>query len=174
MWRTFLPQKSEHVRSHYSQSSRENATPFSSTSPLASYKEVPPPSPGYNTKRLLQRREHPLLTNNKFLSFTEANIDKDDLVVRISLNKDFRKNDYGETVFYKDDGEILAAVYPRMGRMIVWNASIPFIFKPPAMTYVQAQFDVIVRLTTSKEKADQKIIETKVFSDLHKIWLTMG
>lgn len=91
----------------------------------------------------------------------EANIDKDDLVVKISLNKDFRKNDYGETVFYKDDGEILAAVYPRMGRMIVWNASIPFIFKPPAMTYVQAQFDVIVRLTISKEKADQKITETK-------------
>ena len=28
---------------HYSQSSRENATPSSSTSPLASYKEVPPP-----------------------------------------------------------------------------------------------------------------------------------
>ena len=61
-----------------------------------------------------------------------------------------------------------------MGRMIVWNASIPFIFKPPAMTYVQAQFDVIVRITISKEKADQKITETKVFSDLRKIWLTMG
>ena len=31
----------------YSQSSRENATPSSGTSPLASYKEVPPtPSPG--------------------------------------------------------------------------------------------------------------------------------
>jgi len=117
----------------------------------------------------LRRRDYQLLINNLFLSFTEANIDKDDLVVKISLNKDFRKNDYGETVFYKYDGEILAAVYPRMGRMIVWNASIPFIFKPPAMTYVQAQFDVIVRLTTSKEKADQKITETKVFSDLHKI-----
>ena len=30
------------MRPHYSQSSRENATPSSSTSPLASYKEVPP------------------------------------------------------------------------------------------------------------------------------------
>jgi len=30
------------LRPHYSQSSRENATPFSSSSPLASYKEVPP------------------------------------------------------------------------------------------------------------------------------------
>ena len=30
------------MRPHYSQSSRENATPFSGTSPLASYKKVPP------------------------------------------------------------------------------------------------------------------------------------
>ena len=30
---------------HYSQSSRENATPSSGTCPLASYKEVPPPPP---------------------------------------------------------------------------------------------------------------------------------
>ena len=83
-------------------------------------------------------------------------------MVRISLNKDFKKNDYGEAIFYKDSGEILAAVYPKMGRMVVWNASVPFIFKPPAMSYVQAQYDIVVRLSTSKEKAEQKIRETKV------------
>ena len=33
------------MRPHYSQSSRENATLSSGTSPLASYKEVPPPPP---------------------------------------------------------------------------------------------------------------------------------
>ena len=31
------------MRPHYSQSSRENVTPSDGTSPLASYKEVPPP-----------------------------------------------------------------------------------------------------------------------------------
>ena len=31
---------------HYSQSSRENATPSSGTSPLGSYKEAPPPPRG--------------------------------------------------------------------------------------------------------------------------------
>ena len=40
--RTFLPQKSENVRPH-SNNSIDNATPSSGTSPLASYKEVPPP-----------------------------------------------------------------------------------------------------------------------------------
>ena len=54
MWRTVLPPPKKEVcdpilvtllkmRPHYSQSSRENATPSSGTSPLASYKEVPPP-----------------------------------------------------------------------------------------------------------------------------------
>ena len=33
------------MQTHYSQSSRENATPSRGTSPLASYKEVPPPTP---------------------------------------------------------------------------------------------------------------------------------
>ena len=83
-------------------------------------------------------------------------------MVRICLNKDFKKNDYGETLFYRDSGEILTAVHPKMGRMMIWNASVPFIFKPPAMSYLQAQYDIIVRLSTSKEKADQKILETKV------------
>ena len=34
------------MQPHYSQSSRENATPSSGTSPVVSYKEVPPPPPG--------------------------------------------------------------------------------------------------------------------------------
>ena len=42
------------MQPHSSQSSRENATPSSGTSPLASYKEVPPspppPPPGTVTK----------------------------------------------------------------------------------------------------------------------------
>ena len=32
------------MRPYYGQSSRENATPSSGTSPLASYEEVPPPA----------------------------------------------------------------------------------------------------------------------------------
>ena len=41
------------MRPHYSQSSRENATPSSDTSPLACYKEVPPP-PRDNETMLMQ------------------------------------------------------------------------------------------------------------------------
>ena len=42
------------MRPHYSQSSRENATPSSDTSPLACYKEVPPPPPRDNETMLMQ------------------------------------------------------------------------------------------------------------------------
>ena len=38
------------MRPHYSQSSRENATPSSGTSALASYNAVPPHPPGYEGK----------------------------------------------------------------------------------------------------------------------------
>ena len=34
------------MQPHYSQSSRENETPSSGTSPLANYKKVPPPRGG--------------------------------------------------------------------------------------------------------------------------------
>ena len=40
------------MQPHYSQSSRENATPSSGTSPVASYKEVPPPHPGVGQPKL--------------------------------------------------------------------------------------------------------------------------
>ena len=39
------------MRLHYSQSSRENATPSSGTSPVASYKGVPSP-PGFYAENL--------------------------------------------------------------------------------------------------------------------------
>ena len=46
------------MRPHYSQSGHENATPFSSTSPLASYKGVPPPPTpnSHAAKETLQTR----------------------------------------------------------------------------------------------------------------------
>ena len=39
------------MQPHYSQSSRENETPSSGTSPLTNYKEVPPPRGGGRGRR---------------------------------------------------------------------------------------------------------------------------
>ena len=46
------------MRPYYSQSSRENATPSSGTSPVASYKEVPP---GINNSLVARKQIPPLL-----------------------------------------------------------------------------------------------------------------
>ena len=46
------------MRPHYSQSTRENATPSSGTSPLASYKEVTPPPPRVAMLRRLSTHEY--------------------------------------------------------------------------------------------------------------------
>ena len=42
--------KSIEMRPHYSHSSRENLTPSSGRSPLASYKRVPPPPPEFSVR----------------------------------------------------------------------------------------------------------------------------
>ena len=47
---------------HYSQSSRENATPSGGTSPLASYKEVPPPPRTLYCSDALKQSFLPLIT----------------------------------------------------------------------------------------------------------------
>ena len=47
------------MRPHYSQSSRQNATPSSCTSPLVSYKEVPSPPPPRATRILLVHQSSP-------------------------------------------------------------------------------------------------------------------
>ena len=51
------PQKSENMLPHYIQSSRENGTTTSGTSPLASYKEVPPPPPRAQNSNTQMQKE---------------------------------------------------------------------------------------------------------------------
>ena len=62
------------MRPHYSQSSCENATPSSGTSPLASYREVPPPPPGLLDPHLVPRGFLPFL--RFFPVFFKTNIPK--------------------------------------------------------------------------------------------------
>ena len=76
-------------------------------------------------------------------------------MVRIFLNKNLKKNDYGEAVYYRKDGEILAALHPIQGRLVLWNASLPYVYKPPAMSYIQGQYDITIKLTTSQDKLKQ-------------------
>ncbi|XP_031560412.1 uncharacterized protein LOC116296526 [Actinia tenebrosa] len=87
--------------------------------------------------------------------------DKDELVARILLAPSVKKNDYGESIFYNQKGESMAAVFPKFGRLLMWNASIPYLYKPPAMSYLQGLYSITIKLTTDKDKMDVGAKETK-------------
>ena len=67
------------LRPHYSQSSRANATPSSGTSPLATYKEVPPPPPIQAELRRKKKRSK----NSENIILIEADIQN----LKFSCNK---------------------------------------------------------------------------------------
>lgn len=94
--------------------------------------------------------------------------DKNELIARILLAPRLKKNDYGESIFYNQKGESMAAVFPKFGRVLLWNASIPYLYKPPAMSYLQSLYSITIKLTTDKEKMDIGAKETKVKSDNKK------
>ena len=77
------------MRPHYSQSSRENATPSGGTSPLASYKEVtpPPPQPPGGVHRLRNTWSSPLsqlVDNDVPSSFTAMSSHATNVWLRLS------------------------------------------------------------------------------------------
>lgn len=99
---------------------------------------------------------------------TATTDDNTEMVARILLARRVKKNDYGESIFYKKNGEILAAVFPKFGRLLLWNASLPYTYRPPAMSYVQGLYCLTVRMSTSKETMDQSITKTQVLWNRRK------
>ena len=45
---------------------------------------------------------------------------------------DWKRNSYGELVIYSNKGEILKAVYPKQGRLVVFPSTFEHVLKPPA------------------------------------------
>eukprot|EP00794_Sanderia_malayensis_P015019 gene15019-16569_t len=75
-----------------------------------------------------------------------------DLFMRIFLNKGMKKNDYSELLLYNKKEETFGFVHPKYGRLVVWNDTADFVFKPPCMFYEQAEYSLLIRVTTNEEK----------------------
>ena len=73
------------------------------------------------------------------------------LMAQIFLNIDMKKNDYGETVFYKDNDDVMCGIHQRPGRVLIWNSTINHVLKPPSMLYLQTQNSLVLKLTNSVE-----------------------
>lgn len=72
-------------------------------------------------------------------------------VAVIFLIEDWHRNSYGELVIY-DNEEILKAVYPKPGRIVIFPASLEYVIKPPAINLSRRLYAMKVNLLVSDEK----------------------
>ncbi|XP_030842505.1 uncharacterized protein LOC753783 isoform X2 [Strongylocentrotus purpuratus] len=68
------------------------------------------------------------------------------------FNQYWRKNDYGELLFYDDNNDTFTALSPKYNRAVVWDSSIGYIMKPPSMDFKQGMMCLRVRFTTNATK----------------------
>nr|XP_006820061.1 PREDICTED: uncharacterized protein LOC102810274 [Saccoglossus kowalevskii] len=83
----------------------------------------------------------------------DATRDEKEISVVIYMNEIWKKNYYGETMFYDEDMEITAVVKPKFGRMVVWDSSVAYLFRPPSVGFKQGQHFLHLRLSTNVTKA---------------------
>lgn len=101
-----------------------------------------------------------------------SSLDDKGLTVQIFLNEDMKKNDYGETVFYKDN-DVMCGIHHQPGRVLIWNNTLNHMPKPPSMLYVQTQNYIVLKLSNSEEEYKSCMELNKVgFVQVHIITRT--
>ncbi|EDV24217.1 hypothetical protein TrispH2_007332 [Trichoplax sp. H2] len=98
--------------------------------------------------KLVRRGDIPLIS-------TDASPEEKDITMVIQLVSKWKKNDYGDILFYDQDEEVAAAIHPRLARCIIFDASIPYIHKPPSIDYKFGQMFLTIKLTKSEEKVKE-------------------
>ncbi|RDD39135.1 hypothetical protein TrispH2_008814 [Trichoplax sp. H2] len=76
----------------------------------------------------------------------------DDVSAIVYLTGKWKKNDYGDIVFYDDNNEIVSAVHPLAFRMVMFDSSIEHLYKPPAIDRYDPLKTIHIKLTKSSEK----------------------
>lgn len=98
----------------------------------------------------------------------DAAKDDDDISAILYLTSKWRKNDYGDILFYHDNKEIVCAVHPNMFRMIMFDSSIQHLYKPPAIDDRTPLQTIHLKLTRSKDKLNRAIQHYKTRSQ-HRV-----
>eukprot|EP00794_Sanderia_malayensis_P015087 gene15087-16643_t len=88
-----------------------------------------------------------------------------DLLIRIMLTSGLKKNDYSEMVFYDSNEEICGSIHQRFGRVIVWNDTADFIFKPPCINHATGEYSIFIKATLDQNKYDDSLKEFKMKAD---------
>lgn len=88
--------------------------------------------------------------------FSLNNTDINSFVAVIFLVDNWQRNSYGELVVY-DKGEILKAVHPKPGRLVIFPASLEHVNKPPAIDLSGRLYVIKVYILMSDDKGQINI-----------------
>jgi len=91
-------------------------------------------------------------------SSNDSNINS--VVAVIFLVENWRRNSYGELVVY-DKGEILKAVHPKQGRLVIFPANLEHVIKPPAIDLSGRLYVMTAHILLSDEKKQTNTVSTK-------------
>ena len=75
-----------------------------------------------------------------------------DIYIRIFLTKGLKKNDYSELILYNQKEEIFASIFPKYGRVVVWNDTADFSFRPPSVNVEQGEYSLLIKVTEDESK----------------------
>ena len=83
--------------------------------------------------------------------------DADEYTVLIYLNKDWKDDHYGETTFL-ENGEIVAGLRPRYGRVVIFHGTIDHSAHPASPEVHGARYTFAIKTAASKELAISRIL----------------
>ena len=78
----------------------------------------------------------------------------------IFLNKDMKKNDYGDVALYNEIDEIEKSVYPRSGRVLFLRCYVKIKLNPPSLGEEKRSYMTLIEFTTEKVPL-KKAVESK-------------
>ncbi|EDV24222.1 hypothetical protein TrispH2_008816 [Trichoplax sp. H2] len=99
-------------------------------------------------------------------SSQDAPMGNGDVSAILYLIGKWKKNDYGDILFYDNNKEIIGAVHPLIFRMIMFDSSIEHQYKTPSVDHEGPVITLQVKLTQSKEKVNNAIEQWKARSQL--------
>ncbi|RDD39136.1 hypothetical protein TrispH2_008815 [Trichoplax sp. H2] len=98
----------------------------------------------------------------------DAPADDNDISAILYLITKWKKNDYGDILFYEKNKEIVCGVHPLMFRMVMFDSSIEHLYKPPSIDSNGPVRTIHIKLTKSSDKLKKAIEDYKARSQ-HRV-----
>lgn len=95
---------------------------------------------------------------------------KDDLLLVLFVVPKWKKDSYGEMVIYGKDGEILKAIHPHNGRVVMLSCKYSFVLKPPAMDCKGRLRTITFHVSTSNRSSTQLFTQDKLDKYMRKMY----